>query len=109
MTLNDLSKDDRLRLMRFVCSFVWADLHVHDKERKFVRGLVKRLKLGAEDAKQVEGWLKVPPRPEEVDPMDVPLQHRELFLAAAREVILADGDVDPEEQASFTLLDQLLR
>jgi uncharacterized membrane protein YebE (DUF533 family) len=109
MTLNDLSKEDRLRLMRFVCSFAWADLHVQDKERKMVRDLVKRLKLGPAEAKQVEQWLKLPPRPEEVDPGEVPRAHREIFLEAARAMILADGDVHPEEAANFSLLEQLLR
>jgi len=109
MTLEDLSKEDRLRLMRFVCSFAWADLQVQEKERTVIRTLVRRLKLGATDAKQVEQWLKVPPRPEEVDPGQVPLQHREVFLKAAREVIVADGEVHPEEAATYSLLDQLLR
>ncbi len=109
MTLNELSKEDRLRLMRFVCSFAWADLHVQEKERKLVRSLVQRLKLGTAEAKQVEQWLKVPPRPEEVDPGQVPLKHRELFLNAAREMIVADGEIHPEEAANYSLLDQLLR
>jgi len=38
MTLQELSNEDRLRLMRFVCSFAWADLHVHEKEKTFLRG-----------------------------------------------------------------------
>jgi uncharacterized tellurite resistance protein B-like protein len=109
MTLDELSKEDRLRLMRFVCSFAWADLHVEDKERKLVRKLVQRLKLSAAEAKQVEQWLKLPPRPEEVDPGEVPRQHRELFLNAAREMIVADGEVHPEEEATYSLLEQLLR
>ena len=109
MTLNDLSKEDRLRLMRFVCSFAWADLHVHEKEKKLVRSLVGKLKLNSAEAKQVEGWLKVPPRPEEVDPGEVPVEHREIFLGAARDVFTADGEVHPEEEATFALLDELLR
>jgi uncharacterized tellurite resistance protein B-like protein len=109
MKLDSLSSDDRLRLMRFVCSFAWADLHVHERERAFVRKMVKRLKLNAAEAKQVEAWLKVPPRPEEVDPAQVPVAHREIFLQATHDLILADGEVHPEEQASFELLDELLR
>jgi len=109
MTLNELSHEDRLRLMRFVCSFAWADLHVHEKEKKLVHKLVKKLKLSATDAKQVDEWLKLPPRPEEVDPGAVPLEHREIFLDAAREVFTADGEVHPKERAMFSLLDQLLR
>src|SRR5437868_2003583 len=109
MDLADLSKDDRLRLMRFVCSFAWADLHVHQKERELVRKLVKKLKLGAGAAAQVEGWLKVPPRPEEVDPTSVPPEHRQIFLAAAADVFRADGEIHPEEAVTFALLDELLR
>jgi uncharacterized tellurite resistance protein B-like protein len=109
MTLNELSKEDRLRLMRFVCSFAWADLHVHEKERKLVHKLVKKLKLNAAEAKQVDEWLKLPPRAAEVDPQDVPLAHRELFLNAAAEVFEADGEIHPHERATFQLLDQLLR
>jgi hypothetical protein len=109
MKLTELAREDQLRLIRFVCSFAWADLHVQDKERKFVRGLVRKLKLAPAEAKQVEAWLKVPPRPEEVDPAEVPLEHRDLFLAAARDVIFADGEVHEEEAATFHLLEQLLR
>jgi uncharacterized tellurite resistance protein B-like protein len=109
MTFDELSKDDRLRLMRFVCSFAWADLNVHEKERRFVRSLMKKLKLNASESKQVEEWLKVPPRPEEVDPQMVPPEHRALFLSAVGDVIAADGEVHPEERESFILLDELIR
>jgi uncharacterized tellurite resistance protein B-like protein len=109
MKLKSLSRDDRMRLMKFVCSFAWADLHVHDKERAFVRKLVKQLKLDRDESDQVEGWLKLPPRPEEVDPAEVPAAHRELFLEATRDIIMADGEVHPEESISYDLLKQLLR
>jgi len=109
MVLKNLSKEDRLRLMRFVCSFAWADLHVHEKERAFVHKLVKKMQLNKSEAKQVDRWLKVPPRPEEVDPAEVPHAHRELFLEVARSIIAADGEIHPEERISFDLLEQLLR
>ena len=48
MSLDQLSRTDRLRLMRFVCSFVWADLQVRDRERAFVRKLADRLGLQSE-------------------------------------------------------------
>ena len=95
--------------MKFVCSFVWADLRVHEKERAFVRSLVKRLALDEDEAKRVEGWLKLPPKPDEVDPNLVPAKHRELFLLLAREAILADGEIHPEERINFALLEELLR
>jgi len=97
-----------MRLMRFVCSFAWADLEVQAEERSFVKKLVRKLKLTADEKKQVDAWLAVPPSPEEVDPTDVPKAHRQLFLNTIREIVTIDGLVDPEEDESFALLEQLL-
>ena len=69
---------------------------------------MKKLHLDADEAKQVNRWLELPPRAEEVDPALVPLAHRTLFLAAAREVIAADGTISEEERENFSLLEQLL-
>lgn len=71
--MKELDREDRLRLMKFVCSFAWADLEVKDAERKLVKKLVSRLGLDAAEVAQVDGWLEVPPRPEEVDPSDIPV------------------------------------
>ena len=79
--LQSLDHDDRLRLMRFVCSFAWADLEIQPEERAFVARMVTELGL-EDDREQINHWLKHPPRPEEVDPTRVPRQHRELFLEA---------------------------
>lgn len=106
--IDRLDREDRLRLMRFVCSFAWADLHVDETERDLVRRMVKQLQLDEEDTKQVEGWLDVPPRAEDVDPNAVPRQHRQLFLAAVREMITADGMLHPDEVESFRLFRELL-
>jgi uncharacterized tellurite resistance protein B-like protein len=102
-----LSREDRLRLMKFVCSFAWADLEVQDEERTFVAKMVKHLELDA-DAKLIEGWLRHPPRPEEVDPTDVPREHRELFLDAVRRLVAADDRIDPKEAETLALFEQLL-
>lgn len=107
--IKKLDREDRLRLMRFVCSFAWADLDVDARERAFVRKLAKRLQLERDELEQVEAWLESPPREEEVDPNAVPRAHRELFLKSAREMITADGKVDPVEQENLALLEQLLR
>jgi len=106
--LKNLSREDRMQVMRFVCSFAWADLEIKSKERDLVRKMVKELDLDADEIKQVEGWLEVPPRAEEVDPASIPRAHRKMVLDAARRMIKADGTVDPEEQESFSLLEQLL-
>ena len=109
MGLAKLTSEERLRLMKFVCSFVWADLEVHEKEKTLVRQMVKNLHLTPDEAKMVERWLIVPPRAEEVDPAKVPLKHRELLLDSIREVIAADGRLDPAERENLDLLQQLLR
>ena len=55
--LADLNAAERLRLMQFVCSFAWADLEVRDEERAFIRGLIRRLALDAEEQAQVQRCL----------------------------------------------------
>ena len=108
MPLNDLESEDRLRLMGFVCSFAWADLEIADSERAMVARLVQKLDLDAEERRQVLYWLEVPPRPEDIDPMDVPLAHRQLFLDTIREMIEADGKVDEAEEINLELFQALL-
>ena len=95
--------------MKFVCSFAWADLEVSPEELKFVGKLVDNLGLDADEVTQVQGWLNVPPAIGEVDPTKVPLQHRELFMAAARGLVKADGVVAEDEAVSLALFDQLMR
>lgn len=109
MSLQDLDPEDRLLLVRFVCSFAWADLNVNEAERAFVRRLVQRLDLSPAERRQVEGWLAHPPRAEDVDPLEVPREHRQLFLDHAREVIGADDVVDELELDSFSLFERLTR
>jgi uncharacterized tellurite resistance protein B-like protein len=107
--MQQLSRPERLQLMRFVCTFAWADLEVTDAERAFVGGLIRRLQLPPDEVELVEGWLKVPPTPDEVDPTDVPRAHRELLLDAIRRLIEVDGEVHEEERDNLRLLEQLLR
>ena len=104
----ELDREARLQLMRFVCAFAWADLEVQDDEKVAVNKLINTLDL-EDDRKRIEGWLKSPPPPEDVDPTRVPRKHRELFLDAARAVFAADGVIDPKEQENFELLEQLMR
>ena len=108
MRLSKLEGKDRLRLMKFVCSFAWADLEIADQERKLVHRMIEKLGLTDAEAKQVREWLVLPPRAEEVDPAEVPLEHRELFLKAARDIVAADGSVSDEERENLALLEQLL-
>ncbi len=109
MSLQKLSRDDRLRLMRFVCSFAWADLEVKKTERALVHKMAKKLGLHADELAMVEEWLKVPPRADDVDPQSIPHAQRKLFLDAARQMIAVDGEIDPEEKESFSIFEQLLQ
>lgn len=106
--LQELSRAQRLKLLQFVCTFAWADLEVRPEERAFVLRLVRRLGLDESDEEQVGRWLEVPPEPESVDPADIPLAHRKVFLAAIDGVVAADGEIQPEERESLRLLKQLL-
>lgn len=108
MSLDQLDREDRLRLIRFVCSFAWADLDIQESERGFVAELVRQFKLDEAEREQVEEWLRLPPAPEEVDPADIPRAHRELFLEAARQIVLVDDHVDETESETFELFAQLL-
>ena len=43
--LQSLDRTERLQLMKFVCSFAWADLEVRPEEREFVARLIRRLDM----------------------------------------------------------------
>jgi uncharacterized membrane protein YebE (DUF533 family) len=107
--LHALKDDERLHLMKFICSFAWADLKIHPNEREFVENLVGKLALDAEETRQVEHWLKVPPHPEEVDPTTIPIEHRKTFVQQIVGLIEADGVVADEERDNLALFESLLR
>ncbi len=106
--LEELDRASRLRLMKFVCSFAWADLEIRPEERSFIQKWVQRLELDPDDTRAVREWLRVPPGPESIDPTEVPLAHRELFLEAIEGVIRADGEIAPEERENLSLFKDLL-
>ncbi|MGB5812240.1 MAG: TerB family tellurite resistance protein [Polyangiales bacterium] len=107
--LDELSREDRLQLMRFVCSFAWADLEIRPEEREFIIKLMARLELDEDETEQVAQWLQVPPPADDLDPEDIPREHRALFLDAARAMILSDGSVEDVEAENLIILDALLR
>jgi hypothetical protein len=108
-TINDMSRRDRQRLMKFICSFAWADLQIRPEERQFVAHIVTRLELDDAERAEVEQWLKVPPSPEAIDPMQIPVEQRELFLDSIEGVIVSDGEVSVEERENLALLKDLLQ
>jgi len=107
--IDQLSREERMQLLRFMCSFAWADLEVRDSERNVVTRLIKSFELDEEEAAEVEELLKHPPNPEDVDPQEIPVEHREIFLETVKAMIYSDGEISPSEAESFELLDQLIR
>ena len=100
---------ERMNLMRFVCSFVWTDLKVAQQERDLVMRIAGRLGLADDEAAQVAAWLKVPPNVEDVDPTQIPSEHRQMFLSVAELVVKADGRVVPAERDSLALFRDLMQ
>jgi uncharacterized membrane protein YebE (DUF533 family) len=107
--LSSMDRDARLQLVKFVCSFAWADLEVNEAERKFVHDLIERLELDSDERIAVEGWLSSPPDPDEIDPQEIPVEHREIFLQTTLALIGVDGELAPEETENYNLLSQLVR
>ncbi len=106
--LDDLDASQRLQLIKFVCSFAWADLEVSAEERSFVARLVERLQLDPREQREVRGWLDRPPPLDSVDPMTIPPMHRKSFLAAIQGVVAADGEITAEERETLAVLEDLL-
>ena len=106
--LRSLAREDRMLLLKFVCSFAWSDLEIQPEERRTIAGLAERLELDADERKLVDGWLEVPPDPEGVDPQLVPREHRAAFVKAIENVITADGVVTAREREQLVLLAQML-
>ena len=107
--LKELTREERLLLMRFVCSFAWADLEVRPEERELVARLIRRLRLDHDERQQVLQWLESPPPPRSVDPELVPRDHRMKFLRAVESTVTVDGEVSPEERESLLLFAKLIR
>jgi hypothetical protein len=106
--LSQLSGADRLRLMKFVCSFAWADLEISPEERAFIARLIRGLELDRDEEVQVHRWLDVPPALDGLDPTTIPEAHKRFFLEAIEGVIASDGRLTSEETESFDLFRQLL-
>ena len=54
----NLSRDDRMLLLRFVCAFAWTDLEIHQGERQFVERLIGRMELSADDRAEALSYLQ---------------------------------------------------
>lgn len=106
--LNQLTVEEKTRLIRFMCSFAWADLDVSERERRLIGELIRKLDLPDGIAAEAESWLDHPPSEEDLDPYDIPLEQRRLFVEAAAEIVRADGVVDIMEVENFAIFEALL-
>jgi len=106
--MEPMTSEDRLRLLRFVCSFAWADLQVAEEERRLIRDLADALGVTADESNLVSAWLKQPPQAEDIDPLDIPPHLRQAVLEAVAAVVRADGVVDDREVETFALLEALI-
>ena len=97
-TVKDLTRAQRMLLLRFVCACAWADREIRAEERDFVSRLARKLELNAAERGQVERWLASPDAIDPIDPAAVPEEHRRQFLHAAESVISADGHIAPAER-----------
>ena len=52
--LSQMSRDERMLLLRFACDFAWADQQIRDQEQHFVERLARRFRLDEADSAQVE-------------------------------------------------------
>ena len=107
--LKELTREQRMLLMRFVCSFAWIDLEVRQEERDLVARMVGRLQLDDEEKARVSEWLESPPPPDSVDPALVPKAHRMKFLRAVESTVTVDGEVSSEERDALLVFAQLIR
>ena len=103
--LDSMDREDRLRLMKFICSFAWADLEIQAEERAFIEKTIGKLELDSDERAQVDEWLKLPP---EVDPAEIPAAHRQLFIDFARATVAADGRIDEDERFNLEIFEMLL-
>ena len=106
--LDSMDREDRLRLMKFICSFAWADLEIQAEERAFIEKTIKKLELDENERAQVQEWLEVPPAIEDLDPEQIPSAHRQLFIDFAKATVAVDGRMDEDEVFNLELFEMLL-
>jgi hypothetical protein len=99
---------DRLCILRFAASFLWADLRVDLAEHAFFLALAKELGVPNASLPTVVDMLHSPPDAEDVDPTRVSPALARVVRDVALRAIASDGRVLPREMELFDLLDELL-
>lgn len=103
-----LPASDRLEVLRFAATFLWADLDVAPQEHTFFWDLARELEIPKAQLPAVLDLLDAPPDPASVDPTRVRPEIAEYVRNAALRAIASDGRVEPGEMELFDLLDELL-
>jgi hypothetical protein len=99
---------DRLCVLRFAASFLWADLSVDLAEHAFFVALAREIGVPRTALPEVVAMLAAPPEAEHVDPTRVPPALARTVRDVALRAIASDGRVRPGEMELFDLLDELL-
>lgn len=106
--MKELQSEERLKLLRLVCTMAWADSEVQQHEKGFIAKLIFSMGTPASEIRQVKKWLEAPPPEDDLDPASIPKEHREMFLEACRGVMTADGTVTDGEKAALAKLEKQL-
>ena len=99
---------DRLCVLRFAASFLWADLELDLAEHAFFLDLATELGVPDASLPSVAHLLSSPPEPEDIDPTRVSPALAMTVRNVALRAIASDGRVLPREMELFDLLDELL-
>jgi hypothetical protein len=98
----------RLCVLRFAATFLWADLDVDLAEHAFFVALAGELGVPQASLPDVVELLSFPPEPEHIDPTLVSPQLAATVRDVALRAIASDGRVMTREMELFDLLDELL-
>lgn len=107
MDLNELDAQARRSLIMLACHAAWSDLAVVQQERDVIMTLASRLELDEAAVADVNRWLKGPPP--EIDPYDLPREHKEILCSTLRDVVEADGVLAPEECETLRLVREFMQ
>lgn len=99
---------DRLCVLRFAASFLWADLRIDGREHAFFLALARELGVPPASLPSVIDMLSAPPEPEHIDPTRVSPALAAVVRDVALRAIASDGRVLSTEMDLFELLDELL-
>ena len=104
----NFTSEEKMQIMRFICTFAWADLKVVPSEKLMIERFCNTLQLDENQRKEVNSWTKRPIHPEDIDPFSIPDHLKKYILSAAKAISIVDGDFDEKEAELLELLQNLL-